>query len=399
MNRMIHVLAPHHSRAGTDGAPMREVRDNIKLFTLDELKECLGGMGIKPYKAAQVFSWMYKHNVTSFNDMTNISLSERALMDARFTLPRLSLIQSEVSKDGTQKFLFRLDDDHTVESVLIPDERRLTLCISTQVGCAQACRFCLTGQGGFKRDLAAYEIAEQVAAVEGALSGQGGAKEPRRRSGKHITNIVLMGMGEPLANFIEVQKAIGIVTAGTGLGFSPRRITLSTAGLVPEIERLGRSGARVNLAVSLNAATDAVRTRVMPVNKRYPLRELIGACRRYPLEPRRRITFEYVLLTGVNDSEGDARRLAKLLRGIRCKINLIPFNPFPGSAFSRPDDETVRRFQEILLSHNYTAPVRSSRGADISAACGQLRERTAAGQAAPMEKRNGKQRDTMRNGR
>jgi len=188
-----------------------------------------------------------------------------------------------------------------------------------------------------------------------------------------------MGMGEPLANFMEVTRALRTITSNKGLGISPRRVTVSTSGLVPEIEKLGALGLRVNLAVSLNASTDEVRDRIMPVNKRYPIRELLDACRRFPLEPRRRITFEYVLLKKVNDSPEDALRLAKLLRGIKCKVNLIPFNPFPGSEFQRPDDGVVRRFQQVLLDHHYTAPVRESRGRDISAACGQLRERATTG--------------------
>jgi 23S rRNA (adenine2503-C2)-methyltransferase len=252
---------------------------------------------------------------------------------------------------------------------LIPDEDRQTLCISSQVGCQQACRFCLTGSGGFERNLESYEISDQVAAVQRILKEEGT---------RGITNIVLMGMGEPLANFDEVVKALTVITSEHGLGFSPRRVTVSTDGLVPEIGKLGKSGVKVNLAVSLNATTDEVRDRIMPVNRRYPIKELMAACKRFPLEPRRRITFEYVMLKGVNDSVEDARRLATLLRGIKCKVNLIPFNPFPGSEFKRPDDKTVRRFQKILHDHKYTAPVRESRGRDISAACGQLREKAAA---------------------
>jgi 23S rRNA (adenine2503-C2)-methyltransferase len=249
---------------------------------------------------------------------------------------------------------------------LIPDEDRQTLCISSQVGCQQACRFCLTGSGGFTRNLKAFEIADQVLEVERILR-----QERKRR----ITNIVLMGMGEPLANFDEVMAALKVITSEKGLGFSPRRVTISTDGLVPEIDRLGNCGVKVNLAVSLNATTDEVRDRIMPVNRRYPIKELLAACRRFPLEPRRRITFEYVLLKGVNDSVEDAHQLARLLRGIKCKVNLIPFNPFPGSEFKRPDDVAVRQFQKVLLDNHYTAPVRESRGSDISAACGQLRER------------------------
>lgn len=343
-------------------------KTNIKSYTLDELTERLIDLGLKKYRAGQVYEWIYKNHALSFEEMTNIAKSERSLLANSFYLSYLNIIQRETSKDGTKKFLFELHDGHTIESVLIPDEDRLTLCVSSQVGCQQACRFCLTGRGGFTRNLASHEIVDQVLAVSRIL------KEERKRG---ITNIVLMGMGEPLANFDEVINALRVIMSGRGLGFSSRRVTLSTAGLVPLIDALGKSGVKVNLAVSLNASTDEVRDRVMPVNKRWPLRKLLAACRRYPLEPRKRITFEYVLLKGVNDSEEDALRTAKMLKGIRCKVNLIPFNPFPGSDYDRPGEKTVRRFQQILLDHRYIAPVRESRGRDISAACGQLRERAA----------------------
>lgn len=343
-------------------------KPNIKSFTPDELALRLVAMGLKKYRAAQVFEWIYRNHATTFEEMTNIAKTERGLLASAFTISFLSKLQEERSTDGTRKFLFGLEDAHTIESVLIPDEDRLTLCISSQVGCAQACRFCLTGKGGFTRNLKAYEISDQALEVSRIL---------RREGGRGITNIVLMGMGEPLANLDEVIRALKIITWERGLGFSPRRVTLSTDGLVPEIERLGKSGVRVNLAISLNATTDEVRDRIMPVNRRYPIQELLAACKRFPLEPRRRITFEYVMLKDVNDTQNDALRLAKLLKGIKCKVNLIPFNPFPGSEFGRPDDAAVRRFQKILLDHHYTAPVRESRGRDISAACGQLREREA----------------------
>ena len=341
-------------------------KTNIKSYNLDELAARIVDLGLKKYRAGQVFEWIYKNHARSFEEMTNIAKSERTLLGNSFHLSCLKIIQTEKSKDGTKKFLFELHDGHTIESVLIPDEDRLTLCISSQVGCQQACRFCLTARGGFTRNLRSWEIVDQVLAVSRILKEEGV---------RGITNIVLMGMGEPLANFDEVVKALGIITANKGLGFSPRRITLSTAGLVPFIDALGKSGVKVNLAVSLNASSDEVRDRVMPVNKRWPLRELLAACRRFPLEPRQRITFEYVLLKGVNDSEEDALRTAKMLKGIRGKVNLIPVNPFPGSEYDRPGEKTVRRFQQVLLDHRYIAPVRESRGRDISAACGQLRER------------------------
>jgi 23S rRNA (adenine2503-C2)-methyltransferase len=342
---------------------------SIKHLTFDELKTTLGNMGLKGYRAGQITSWIYQHYALSFEEMTNIAKAERDQLAAVFSITAPSLLQVERSSDGTRKFLFGLEDGHTIESVLIPDDDRQTLCISSQVGCQQACRFCLTGQGGFTRNLVFSEIADQVIEVSRILKHEGS---------RGITNIVLMGMGEPLANFEEVIKAIRVITSDRALGFSGRRLTLSTNGLIPEIEALGRADVKVNLAVSLNATTDETRDRIMPVNRRYPLKDLLAACARFPLDPRRRITFEYVLLRGVNDSEDDALRLTRLLKGIKCKVNLIPFNPFPGSEFKRPDEAAVKRFQKILHDNHYTTLVRESRGRDISAACGQLRERAAA---------------------
>ncbi len=343
---------------------------NIKALGRDELQTKLVELGLKKYRADQILAWIYSQYARSFEDMTNIAKTEQGLLSSVFTLPIPKIVTTETSKDGTRKFLFELEDGRAIESVLIPDEDRQTLCISSQVGCRQACRFCLTGSKGFTRNLKACELVDQVLEVSRIL---------KREEARGLTNIVLMGMGEPLENFDEVVKALKTVTSDKGLAFSPRRVTLSTAGLVPEIEKLGKSGLKVNLAISLNAATDEVRDAIMPVNRHYPIKALLAACKRFPLEPRRRITFEYVLLQGVNDSGEDALRLAKLLKNIRSKVNLIPFNPFPGSEFKRPDDAAVRRFQKILLDHHYTAPVRESRGRDISAACGQLRERAAAG--------------------
>ena len=348
---------------------MTNSRLNIKSLTREELQSRMTLLGLERYRSDQVLKWIYSGFASSFDEMTNIAKQDRAILSETFVIPAPMIARTEVSSDGTRKFLFQLEDKHTIESVLIPDKDRQTLCISSQVGCRQACRFCMTGSGGFVRDLKAGEIADQVLEVSRILKQAGS---------RGITNIVLMGMGEPLANFDEVMKALTIITSDPGLGFSTRRVTVSTDGLVPEIGKLGNSGVNVNLAVSLNATTDEVRDRIMPVNRLYPIKELLDSCRRFPLEPRRRITFEYVLLKGVNDSVEDALRLAKLLRGIKCKVNLIPFNPFPGSEFKRPDDAAVRRFQKILLDHHYTAPVRESRGRDISAACGQLREKDAA---------------------
>ena len=344
-------------------------RLNIKSFTREELRSRMTLLGLERYRTDQVLKWIYSGYASSFDDMTNIAKQDRIVLSEAFVITAPTIVRTEVSSDGTRKFLFQLEDEHTIESVLIPDEDRQTLCISSQVGCRQACRFCMTGSGGFVRNLNAGEIADQVLEVSRVL---------RQEGLRGITSIVLMGMGEPLANFDEVMKALTIITSDPGLGFSTRRVTVSTDGLVPEIEKLGNSGVKVNLAVSLNATTDEVRDKIMPVNRLYPIKELLDSCRKFPLEPRRRITFEYVLLKGVNDSVEDALRLAKLLRGIRCKVNLIPFNPFPGSEFKRTDDAAVHRFQKILQDHHYTALIRESRGRDISAACGQLREKDAA---------------------
>jgi len=339
---------------------------NIKALSHDELQSRLHRLGLKKFRSDQILKWLYTNYALSFKDMSNITKSERSLLSSIFFISKPLLAKTEVSNDGTKKFLFELEDKHTVESVLIPEEGRLTLCISSQIGCRLACRFCLTGREGFQRDLKAYEIIDQVLEVSRILSWEGAYG---------ITNIVLMGMGEPLANFEEVVRAIKVITSNNGLGFSPRRVTLSTAGLVPEIATLARAGVKVNLAISLNATTDEVRNRIMPVNKRYPIQELLTACRRFPLEPRRRLTFEYVLLKDLNDTKDDALRLVKLLKGMRCKVNLIPFNPYVGSEFKKPDEAVVRHFQKILLDHHYTALVRESRGLDISAACGQLKSR------------------------
>ncbi len=349
---------------------------NIKALATDELREVLVRDGLQRYRVDQIYKWLYTHHARSFEEMTNIAKAERETLSRIFHISAPRIIRTETSTDGTRKFLFQLEDGHTIESVLIPDEGRQTLCISSQIGCQQACRFCLTGSSGFTRNLKSFEITDQVLEISRLLKD----KETRG-----ITNIVFMGMGEPLANFEEVVKALKIITRENGLGFSPRRITVSTDGLAPEITKLGTCGVKVNLAVSLNATTDGVRDIIMPVNRRYPIKVLLNACKRFPLEPRRRITFEYVLLKGVNDSSDDALRLTKLLRGIRCKVNLIPFNPFPGSEFARPDEGVVRRFQKILLDHHYTAPIRESRGRDISAACGQLREKDSAEKMAELK--------------
>ncbi len=295
--------------------------------------------------------------------MTDLSKEARGLLSQKAYISRLTEVKRQCSIDGTEKFLFALEDGHRIESVLIPEEDRLTLCISTQVGCGMGCTFCLTGKSGLVRNLRSSEIINQVLTIQRSLT-----------EGTRLTNIVIMGMGEPLANYNNTMKAIEILTHPLGPAIGARRITLSTSGLVPLIKRLGNSGLNINLAISLNASTDEQRNQIMPINKKYPLAKLLDSCREYPLKRNRMLSFEYVLLDGINNSPEDARRVARLLKGIRCKINLIPFNEFPGSAYKRPSEESVLAFQEILASHHYSVFIRKSRGADILAACGQLRE-------------------------
>jgi 23S rRNA (adenine2503-C2)-methyltransferase len=293
--------------------------------------------------------------------MTNLSKNFRQELNEVGFISTLDPLHLEQAEDGTKKFLFQLEDGNRIESVLIPDRSRLTLCVSTQVGCAFGCRFCLTGKIGWKRDLTTSEILNQILAVRETLKGK-----------TSITNIVLMGMGEPLANYSNTLRAIELMTNPDAFKFSSRRVTLSTVGLLPELERLSKEKISFRLAISLNAANEETRSHLMPINRRYPLRKLLEACRHFPLRPRTRITFEYVLVDGINDSSQDARKLLKILSGIPSKINLIPLNEAPGIPFKRPLEEKVREFQEILIKGSLTAIVRASKGAEISAACGQL---------------------------
>jgi 23S rRNA (adenine2503-C2)-methyltransferase len=287
------------------------------------------------------------------------------LLSDSFTISRFEPETVVSSQDGSRKFLFRLSDGHHVESVLIPEREHWTLCISSQVGCAMGCAFCLTGMGGLVRNLEPSEIVNQVCAAKDNLGANG-----------RLTNIVFMGMGEPLANYDAVLQAIRTVTENNGLQFSNRRVTLSTAGLVPRMNDLGKD-VTVNLAVSLNATTNDARDALMPINRTFPIEALLSACTRFPLPSRRMITFEYVMLAGINDTPEDAKRLAGLLHPLRAKINLIPFNPFDGCAFERPEEEATLAFQKVLTDKHYTAIIRRSKGQDVGAACGQLRTKKA----------------------
>jgi 23S rRNA (adenine2503-C2)-methyltransferase len=340
-------------------------RLNIRDLSLPEIEAFITSLGKEKYRARQIMKWLYQTGATSFGEMTTLAREFRARMEEMFLVaePSIDLVQKSV--DGTKKVLFRLADGLAVESVLIPGKNHWTACISTQAGCAMRCRFCLTGRQGLKRNLLPSEITGQMTML-------------RRHApeGPAIKNIVLMGMGEPLANYENTVKAIRILTSDYGLGFSNRKITVSTCGLAPEILRLGKDVC-VNLAISLNAPDDRRRDDLMPVNRKYPLAILLAACRDYPMPGRRMLTFEYILMAGVNDSPADAEKLAHLLTGLRCKLNLIAFNEFPGSPFTTPSPEAVSAFQQILLDHHYTAILRASRGLDILAACGQLSGETA----------------------
>jgi 23S rRNA (adenine2503-C2)-methyltransferase len=338
---------------------------DILEFSRDELVSWLAERRIAAYRADQIQKWIYLRQADGFEVMTDISQEIRRLLSQHFVINRLEAKQIETSRDGSRKFLFKLNDGKYIESVLIPEKDHYTLCVSSQVGCAQGCLFCLTATGGFERNLTRAEIIAQVRDIKNELDDPG-----------RLTNIVFMGMGEPLANYKNLTSAIAVITdTDAGLRFASRRVTVSTAGLVPKLAALGRD-TRVNLAISLNATDNKTRSMLMPLNRKYPLEKLLVACRQYCPAPGRRITFEYILIKGINDSEDDARRLAKLLRSIRCKINLIPFNPHEGCDFDRPAEAVIQAFYDILFAKNYTVIIRRSKGLDISAACGQLRARS-----------------------
>jgi len=313
------------------------------------------------FRARQIFQWIYRRGVTDPAVMTDLSLDLRSQLAAEFAITTPALAHREVSADGTEKFLLRLGDGRHIESVFIPDTPAMTFCVSTQVGCAMACAFCLTGKMGLVRNLSAGEIVGQVRVLADALGMQ-----------QTAFNIVLMGMGEPLHNYDQTMKALRILADPHGFALPARRVTLSTVGLLPALERLASEPVMPNLAISLHAPNDLVRGELVPLNKKYGVSEIIAACQRFPLQKRRRITFEYVLLAGVNDSTSDARLLAKLLARVKSKVNLIPLNAAPGIPFERPSDEAVDRFAKILADSGLLVSVRKSRGRDIRAACGQL---------------------------
>ena len=325
------------------------------------LEQALADLGVPAFHGRQIFAWIHRRGVTRFEAMTDLSAGLRARLAERFTVETPALEAVNRSTDGTTKFLLRLGDGRQIEAVYIPDTPAQTFCISTQVGCAMGCAFCLTGRMGLVRNLTAGEIVGQVRVLAHHTGLAGTA-----------FNIVLMGMGEPLHNYDATMKALRIMADPKGLDVHPKRVTLSTVGLLPALERLAAEPLMPNLAISLHATTDASRSALVPLNRRYDLQALLEACRRFPVQKRSRITFEYVLLAGVNDTPDDARRLVKLLDGIRAKVNLLPLNEAPGIPFSRPDDARVNAFAKILADRGVRVLVRRSRGRDIRAACGQL---------------------------
>ena len=347
-------------------APGRDERPDLRALPLSLLEQLVAGLGERPFRARQLFRWLHRKSAASLDEMTDLPRPLREELGRRARLTTLERAGEQRSLDGTIKWAWRTADGKVVESVYLPEPERKTLCLSTQVGCAVGCTFCLTATMGLARNLGAGEIVDQVQRANRRLVELGEGSGPRP-----LTNLVFMGMGEPLANYKNLKLALELLLADEGPNFSHRHVTVSTSGLVPLIARLGAE-TPVKLAVSLNATTDAQRDALMPINRRYPIARLLEACRDFPARNGRRITFEYVLLGGVNDTLEDAHRLANLVRGIPAKVNLIPYNENPGLGFAAPAPEAVQAFLEALVARNLTAVVRKSRGRDISAACGQL---------------------------
>ena len=361
---------------------------DIKSQTLEELQAEFQSLGQPAYRAAQVMEWLYVHRATSWDQMTNLPKALIGKLGARYELRALELVRKQGSRDSTQKFLWRLSDHALVESVLIPanptlygePSDRRTLCVSTQVGCAYGCRFCASGLEGWKRNLSADEIVEQVVAVERWNASDSAGNEHSMAEPKSdqrlVSNLVIMGMGEPLANYDNLLKALQILNAPWGGGIGARKITISTSGLAPQIRRLADEPLQFRMAISLHGATDATRSKIMPVNRKYPLSELTAACEYYQQQRGRMITFEYILIAGVNDGLDQVEPLAALARRLNAKVNLIPYNVVEGLPWTRPDEQVQERFLKSLESRGVTATLRREKGHDIDAACGQLRLKT-----------------------
>ena len=341
---------------------------NLVGLSFGELEAKVMALGLPKFRAKQVWRWIWRHGLTNFDEMSDLSKPVRKLLGMQFSADRPAVSKRLQSVDGTIKWLMRFPDGNEAECVYIPDKTRGTLCISSQVGCTLTCSFCHTGTQKLVRNLTVAEICGQVLLAMDELDDWPSGKPERR-----LTNIVLMGMGEPLFNYDNVSKAVQIIMSGEGVAISKRRITLSTSGVVPEIKRCGEE-LGVNLAISLHATRDDLRNELVPINRKYPLAELVDACRNYPgLSNARRITWEYVMLDGINDSEDDCRALLALIRGIPSKLNLIPFNPWPGSPYICSPDDRIDAFARRALNAGYASPVRAPRGRDILAACGQLK--------------------------
>jgi len=375
---------PSYIKAMSSSTGSSAPRRNLAGLGRAELAAEMAALGAEKFRARQLWHWIYHRGATDFTDMTNLARPFRERLAEHYELRRPAIATALASRDGTRKWLLRFDDGQEVETVHIPESDRGTLCVSSQVGCTLTCTFCHTGTQRLVRNLAAAEIVAQVMVARDALG-----EWPSPKADRQLTNIVLMGMGEPLYNYDNVAAALKTVMDPEGLAISRRKITLSTSGVVPMIARCGAE-LGVNLAISLHAVRDELRNRLVPLNKKYPIAELLDACRTYPGSSNaRRITFEYVMLKGVNDSAAEARELVRLLKGIPAKVNLIPFNPWPGAPYECSDDAAIAAFSEIVFNAGYSAPVRTPRGRDILAACGQLKSesvrarRTVPGLAPP----------------
>ncbi|MBV5306222.1 MAG: 23S rRNA (adenine(2503)-C(2))-methyltransferase RlmN [Desulfobulbaceae bacterium] len=348
-------------------------KTDLRNLTQEEITRYVESLGQPAFRGRQIMSWLYRPGITQFSEMTDLAKEFRKVLSDNARISRFTDPVLECSTDGCVKFGFTLDDGRIIESVLIPEPDRNTLCVSSQVGCAMNCSFCLTATMGFIRNLIPSEIVGQVCAADEFLRSQ---PEGERIGPERVTNVVVMGMGEPLNNLDNLLKALSILTEQRGLDLTNRRITVSTCGIVPKMRHLGENS-DANLAISLHATNDATRSRLMPINDRYPLEMLLAACRDFPMPKRKRIMFEYILFKGINDSDACARELAKKLREIPCKINLIPYNESPGLPYESTPMPRILAFQKILMDANYSVFIRSSRGSDISAACGQLAQKEA----------------------
>ncbi len=363
--------------------PTLDDRPDLRALTLDEAQAVAVTLGLPRFRGEQAWRWVHGKGATSWDEMSNIGPAVRDRLAAGIRIGTLVVAEVQRSRDGTIKLRFTTRDGFAIESVLIPDGDKTTQCISSQVGCAVDCQFCATAKLGLTRNLDPGEIADQVYRAKALL-----AAEDPGGSGRRITNLVYMGMGEPLHNYDNVMRSLRILTHDLGAGLSQRRITVSTAGLVPRLEKLGAEDVRPNLAVSLNASNDRVRDAIMPINKKWNIGKLLAAIRAYPLEHRRRVTFEYVLLADVNDSLAAAGELAQLLRGHRCKVNLIPFNPHPEAAYRRPSSEAIEAFQSECKRLGLPTYLRTPRGDDIDAACGQLANRSNGELLVPLRRKH-----------